>query len=71
MVCTQVLEHVPDPGAALSEFLRVLRPGGRVAISTPLTWFLHETPHDYYRYTSYGLTHLSTRPGSSKSTCER
>lgn len=63
VVCTQVLEHVPEPGAALAEFHRVLRPGGRVAISTPLTWFLHETPHDYYRYTSYGLAHLLTGAG--------
>ncbi len=32
VVSTQVLEYVPDVDAALSEFHRVLRPGGRVAL---------------------------------------
>lgn len=63
VICTQVLEHVPEPSEALTEFLRVLRPGGHVVISTPLTWYLHETPHDYYRYTSYGLRHLLEKAG--------
>jgi SAM-dependent methyltransferase len=58
VICTQVLEHVADPASALAEFHRVLRPGGMLCVSTPLTWYLHETPNDFYRYTSYGLAHL-------------
>jgi SAM-dependent methyltransferase len=63
LVCTQVLEHVPEPWRVLEEFHRVLRPAGRLWLTTPLTWYLHEQPHDYYRYTSHGLRYLIDRAG--------
>jgi SAM-dependent methyltransferase len=63
VVCTQVLEHLAEPGEALDEFHRVLRPGGRLIITVPLTWYLHELPHDFYRYTSYGRRHILERAG--------
>ena len=52
VLCTQVLEHIADPAALLGECLRVLEPGGRLALTVPLAWQLHELPYDYYRYTS-------------------
>lgn len=63
IVCTQVLEHTPEPWAVLEEFARVLKPGGRVILTAPLTWYLHELPHDYYRFTANGLGHLLARAG--------
>lgn len=63
VVCTQVLEHTPEPWAVLEEFARVIRPGGKVVVTAPLTWYLHELPHDYYRFTAYGLAHLLSRAG--------
>ena len=35
ILCTEVLEHIERPGAAIAEFARVLRPGGRALVSTP------------------------------------
>lgn len=60
---TQVLEHVPDPCAVVDECFRVLAPQGRVALTAPLFWELHEVPHDYYRYTDAGLRHMLARAG--------
>ena len=63
VLCTQVLEHVPDPGAVLSELRRVLRDGGELWLTVPFVGELHEEPHDHYRYTSYGLRGLCERAG--------
>jgi SAM-dependent methyltransferase len=58
VLLTQVLEHVAEPPRVLAELLRVLRPGGRLYLTAPLVWELHELPFDYFRYTSVGLRHL-------------
>ena len=35
IVCLETLEHLPSPRHALGEFARILRPGGRLVVSTP------------------------------------
>ncbi len=63
VLCTAVLEHLEDPGRALKESFRVLRPGGHALYTVPLFWHIHEAPRDFYRYTKYGLEHLFGEAG--------
>ena len=55
VLSTQVLEHVPDPDRYLAEAWRLLRPGGALVLSTHGFFPEHGCPHDYYRWTGYGL----------------
>ena len=48
VLCTEVLEHVPNPIDAIHEFSRVLKSGGRLLLSAPLGAGLHQEPHHYY-----------------------
>ncbi len=61
VLCNEVLEHVPEPALLMVEAARVLRPGGVLLLTTPQTWGLHLEPHDFYRYTKYGLRHLAEK----------
>ena len=63
LLCTQVLEHVPDVGAVLAEGHRVLRDGGLAIVSVPFMAAEHEVPHDYLRFTSFGIRELLERAG--------
>ena len=58
VLCLQVLEHVPDPPAAVRELRRVVKPGGRVLLSTHGVYPFHPNPTDYWRWTHDGLAHL-------------
>jgi SAM-dependent methyltransferase len=54
VLCTEVLEHVPEPIKAVAELARILRPGGRLLLSAPLGSGLHQEPfHFYGGYTPY------------------
>ncbi len=63
VLCTQVLEHTPNPARMMAEMARVLKPGGHLILTAPQEWGLHQEPHDYYRYTRYGLQHLAREAG--------
>lgn len=38
VICSEVLEHLPDVDAALAEIARITRPGGKFACSVPRFW---------------------------------
>lgn len=61
VLCTEVLEHVPDPQRAIDEMYRVLVPGGQLLLTTRFLFPIHDAPHDYFRFTKYGLRHLLRR----------
>ena len=63
VLCTQVLEHLPRPWDAVAEMARVLEPGGHLVLSVPHLSVLHEVPHDYFRFTRYGLESLLSERG--------
>lgn len=63
VLCSQVLEHVFTPAAFLAEIRRVLRPDGLLLLTTPFAWDEHSQPHDFGRYSSFGLASVLAEAG--------
>ncbi len=47
VLCSEVLEHVPEPTRALDEFARLLRPGGTLIITAPFSSNVHMAPYHF------------------------
>lgn len=57
-LCSEVLEHVAEPDAAVAELSRILTGDGRLIVTVPFLARLHEEPHDFQRFTEHGLRRL-------------
>ena len=57
------LEHVREPACVLREIARTLVAGGTLLVVAPHEWEVHQAPHDYFRYTRYGLAYLLEEAG--------
>lgn len=58
VVMAEILEHIHSPHLALENVHRALKDDGRLILTTPFIFPIHDRPHDYYRFTRYGLDHL-------------
>ncbi|CAD5372641.1 Methyltransf_11 domain-containing protein [Rubrivivax sp. A210] len=63
IVLSDVLEHLSAPQALWNEMARVLAPGGHAFVNTPFLYGIHEAPHDYARYTEFGLRRFARQSG--------
>jgi ubiquinone/menaquinone biosynthesis C-methylase UbiE len=48
ILCSEVLEHIPDPAKTLAEFVRLLKPGGKLILTAPFASLVHLAPYHYY-----------------------
>lgn len=63
VISVSALEHMARPWIVLEEMRRVCRPGGRIVVCVPHLSRLHEEPHDYFRFSPYGLAALGRSAG--------
>lgn len=47
VLCTEVLEHVPDAVAALKELTRLIKPGGKLILTAPFSSMTHFAPYHF------------------------
>jgi SAM-dependent methyltransferase len=70
VLCSQVLEHISEPVAALREIRRVLKPNGQAWVSAPLFYEEHEAPYDFHRYTQFAWRRMAAEAGFSVESLE-
>jgi SAM-dependent methyltransferase len=63
VLLADVLEHIAEPQNLLAELSRILRPSGKLLITVPFFYQVHEAPHDYFRYTDSALKLLCRNAG--------
>ncbi|MBW4685940.1 MAG: class I SAM-dependent methyltransferase [Komarekiella atlantica HA4396-MV6] len=55
ILATDVLEHIAKPELLMSEIKRLLKSNGKIILTVPFLYWLHEQPYDYFRYTEFAL----------------
>ena len=63
ILCSNVLEHLPEPQIFFDEIYRVSKVNSSILILVPFIIKLHQEPYDFFRYSSHGLKYLSKKAG--------
>lgn len=63
IISLSVMEHLCEPQIFLNESYRILKKDGTIILGVPWMWWIHEAPHDYFRYTPYGLKYMFEKAG--------
>jgi SAM-dependent methyltransferase len=61
IILSEVLEHIAEPVLLWTELTRILKPGGKMLVSVPFLYKIHEAPHDYFRYTEFSLKKFASQ----------
>lgn len=61
ILISEVFEHIAEPDMLWAELTRILKPGGKMLVSVPFLYKIHEAPHDYFRYTEFALKNYATK----------
>lgn len=48
IMCIEVFEHIPEPIKAIEEFSRLIKPGGTLIITAPVSSLTHFAPYYFY-----------------------
>jgi 2-polyprenyl-3-methyl-5-hydroxy-6-metoxy-1,4-benzoquinol methylase len=63
VLCTEVLEHVADWSAAFRNLARLTGPGGKLLLTCPHVYPLHEEPYDFWRPTPHAIRKYASEAG--------
>ena len=55
IVCTGLLEHIPDPQRLIDDMHRILKRGGKLIISGSAVFSFHECPDDFFHFTPFSF----------------
>ena len=55
IICTGLLEHLPEPHLFQEELLRIMKPGGKLLLQASGAFSIHEGPDDFYHFTHFSF----------------
>lgn len=67
-ISLNTFEHIEQDVTAITETLRVLKPGGQFHIMVPFLYRVHASPSDYHRHTAYWWENMLVAAGADRNT---
>lgn len=63
IILSDVLEHIYNSKKLVNEMHRILKKEGMLILNVPFFYYLHEEPHDFFRYTKFALSTMLEEAG--------